>query len=96
MIQADPWAGAGPAHFAHYGRDLPFGAHPHNWVLQIGSEWGLPALVCLCAALLLSFRRLSRHGNFASENKLALPAAWWVTGTAIVVDGLFSGIILMP
>lgn len=47
LIVRHPLLGVGPQHFAHYGADLHTGAHPHDWLLQIAAEWGLPALLCV-------------------------------------------------
>ncbi|NKI71930.1 hypothetical protein GN109_21125 [Collimonas pratensis] len=58
IVMAHPWLEAGPLHFAHFGRDLQIGAHPHNWVLQIACEWGIPALLCLMSAIALGFKAL--------------------------------------
>lgn len=99
IILAHPWLGAGPLHFAHYGRDVQLGAHPHNWVLQIASEWGIPALLCLATAIMLGFRKLLAVRQYLApadkKNYLTL-AAWLTTGVAILVDGLVSGLIVMP
>lgn len=57
LVAAHPFLGVGPLHFAHDSAALNLPAHPHNWVMQIGAEWGLPALL---------------------------------------VDGLLSGLIVMP
>lgn len=99
MIVADPWLGAGPLHFAHFGRSVQNGAHPHNWVLQIASEWGIPAFLCLAAALILAFRKLLAARRYPAlkegKNQLIL-AAWLTTGVAILVDGLVSGLFVMP
>lgn len=74
----------------------PYGAHPHNWVLQVGSEWGLPALFFLCLLLVLAFQRLCRLRTALPEGQEATLTAWLVAGGAILVDGLFSGLIVMP
>ncbi|HWX03378.1 O-antigen ligase family protein [Collimonas sp.] len=99
MIAAHPWLGAGPMHFAHFGRSVQNGAHPHNWMLQIASEWGIPALLCLVAALVLGFRKLLAARRYPElkdgKNQLIL-AAWLTTGVAILVDGLVSGLFVMP
>lgn len=99
MIVAHPWLGAGPLHFAHFGRSVQSGAHPHNWVLQIASEWGVPALLCLAAALALGFRKMLAARRYPAlkdgKNQLIL-AAWLTTGVAILVDGLVSGLFVMP
>lgn len=39
MIKNFPSLGVGPMHFYFY---TPFGTHPHNSVLQLAAEWGLP------------------------------------------------------
>lgn len=99
LTVAHPWLGVGPLHFAHFGRDLQLGAHPHNWVLQIACEWGIPASLCLVAAVVLGFKRLLAVRQYLAptdtKNRLTL-AAWLTTGVAILVDGLVSGLIVMP
>lgn len=99
MILSHPLLGAGPLHFAHYGRDINNGAHPHNWLLQIGAEWGVPALIVLCAVIFMSFRRLLGSATLIAAADLpnqAVLTAWLATGVAVVVDGLVSGLIVMP
>ncbi|HWW07816.1 O-antigen ligase family protein [Collimonas sp.] len=99
MIVAHPWLGAGPLHFAHFGRSIQNGAHPHNWILQIASEWGIPALLCLVAAIVLAIRKLLMVRQYLvstdTQNHFAL-AAWLTIGIAILVDSLVSGLIVMP
>lgn len=96
MIQANPWLGGAPAHFAHYGRDIPYGAHPHSWVLQIGSEWGIPALLLLSGALALTMLRLWQLRKTISTGNQDTLTALLVAGLAILVDGLVSGLIVIP
>jgi O-antigen ligase len=99
LIAAHPWLGAGPLHFAHEGATLNWGAHPHNFVLQIGAEWGLPALLCLLGAIgigmlaLIRSRKRIAAADLSSQQTLAVMLA---AGTGILVDGLFSGVIVMP
>lgn len=96
MIRENPWLGAGPVHFAHFGRDLQLGSSPHNWPLQIGSEWGIPALFLLsCMLALALFKLWQLRKIIAAKNQDTL-TAWLVTGLAILVDGLVSGLIVMP
>jgi len=99
IMLAHPWLGAGPLHFAHFGRDIQNGAHPHNWVLQIACEWGIPALLCLVIAIALGLKRLLSVRQYLDptdvKNHLTL-AAWLTIGVAILVDGLVSGLIVMP
>lgn len=97
MMAAAPWLGAGPGHFAHYGLGLPSGnAHPHNWVLQIGSEWGIPALLALIGVIGLVVRRLWQMRGAISPKDGDTLTAWLVTCLAILVDGLVSGLLVTP
>lgn len=99
LIAAHPWLGVGPQHFAHYGVALSFGAHPHNFVLQIGAEWGVPALMCLLGTIGIGMWGLIRIGTRIARSDLSnqqILAVLLATGTAILVDGLFSGVIVMP
>lgn len=99
LITAHPWLGVGPQHFAHEGARLYTGAHPHNWILQIGAEWGIPALLCLLGAAFLGGRALVRSGAKLVatdvENQHML-VTLQVACAAIFVDGLLSGVIVMP
>jgi hypothetical protein len=74
-------------------------AHPHNWVLQIALEWGIPSLLCLSGAIFFGARALVRSGARIVAGDLAnqqMLATLQVACTAILVDGLLSGVIVMP
>lgn len=99
LIVQHPWLGAGPMHFAHHAGDMHLGAHPHDWLMQIGAEWGLPALLCLLIAIGLGLRALVRTGLRVPPNDTdnqTIFAALLVGAVAILVDGLVSGIFVMP
>jgi O-antigen ligase len=99
LIAAHPWLGVGPHHFAHEGAKLYIGAHPHDWLLQIAVEWGMPALLCLLGALTLGARALVRSGKRLAEADLhnqQILVALLTACAAIFVDGLFSGVLVMP
>ena len=99
LIKEQPWLGVGPMHFAHYTGQLHIAAHPHDWLLQIGAEWGIPALLCLLAALALGGRALLRAGARIARDDTdnqAVFSALVVGAVAILVDGLVSGIFVMP
>lgn len=99
IMLGHPWLGAGPLHFAHFGRTVQGGAHPHNWVAQIACEWGIPAFLCLLAALTLGLKKLLQVRRQLlptdQQNRLTL-AALLTAAVAILVDGLVSGLIVMP
>jgi O-antigen ligase len=98
LIRQHPWFGVGPMHFAHDAARFRFAAHPHDWVLQVAAEWGLPALLLLGFALLRGMRALVRtRAAMASIDcgNVVLPALL-VGAVAVLVDGLVSGLIVMP
>jgi O-antigen ligase len=87
---AHPLLGLGPMQFAALQSYV--GAHPHNWPLQLSSEWGLPALALLLMALgsmATQQRRAIRHG--AAMNPEALLAV-----CIALVYGLVDGNLVMP
>jgi len=99
LVMSRPWFGVGPLHFAHYSQDLKIAAHPHNALLQLAAEWGLPALVVFSALLFSAGRALLRAGRAVLPTDFrnqALFSALTATGVSIVVDSLVSGLIVMP
>lgn len=99
LIVQHPLLGVGPMHFAHYGRPVRLGAHPHDWLLQIASEWGLPALACLLFAIVaavVALARAARAVRVDDRDNRAVAAALLVGAVAILVDAAVSGVIVMP
>lgn len=99
LIEQHPWLGVGPMHFAHHAGYLHIGAHPHDWLFQVAAEWGLPAFACLLAALAYGLRALLRSGARVRDDdgaNQAIFAALLTGAVAILVDGLVSGIFVMP
>jgi O-antigen ligase len=99
LIAQHPWLGVGPMHFAHEAWRICTGAHPHDWVLQIAAEWGLPALLCLVFVLATGARGLIARARAVPHEDApgqAVATALLVAMIAILVDGLVSGVIVMP
>lgn len=99
MMIEHPWLGVGPMHFAHRIHDPYSAAHPHDWVMQIGSEWGIPALLCLCFAIARAGKALLDAGRRIAPGdqvNQAIHAGLLAAGIAILVDGLVSGVFVMP
>jgi O-antigen ligase len=99
LMAQHPWLGVGPMHFAHHAGYLHIGAHPHDWLLQVAAEWGLPALLCLLVAIGSALRALLRTGaclRADDTDNQAIFCALLVGTVAILVDGLVSGIFVMP
>ena len=99
MIHAHPWLGAGPLHYAQACASVGIAAHPHNWILQIGSEWGLPVLFLFIFLLIISFQVLKNTAaklKINDENAQTFATCWLALAVAVTVDGLFSGLLVMP
>jgi O-antigen ligase len=95
QIQAHPWLGIGPMHLAA----IPFKsvAHPHNAVLQLAAEWGVPAALAFLLPAVFGVQRLLarlRQQQHASSNLLlvCLAASLLAAGAQSMVDG----VIVMP
>jgi O-antigen ligase len=97
-IRAAPWLGIGPMQFAA----IPgvWAAHPHDWILQVASEWGLPALLLLLAGMLGFFwRALRLYSRLPAQGPAPAPAdlaTLLVVGTVALVYGLVDGSLVMP
>lgn len=98
LIQDHPVFGIGPMHFAWYS---PISAHPHNSVLQIMSEWGLPAallvLIIACYGLVYWLKKFNA-GNLQTktnhDRNLAIILFFTVVTNAVY--SLVDGVIVMP
>jgi len=90
QIQAHPWLGIGPMHFASL--NMKFGAHPHNAVLQLASEWGVIATTAFILPVMFAVRRLIMYLRRASipDKKLliCLAASLLAAGIQSMVDGI--------
>lgn len=91
LILSHPLLGAGPMHFAYYKNSIA--AHPHNGLLLIASEWGLPALALV---LLLYFRGFLFW--IRSAKAKTTPTTLALTASLIAGSSyaLVSGILVMP
>jgi O-antigen ligase len=89
-ITQNPLLGLGPMHFATLSNYA--GAHPHNWPLQIASEWGLPALGLVLFALVRGVRRVRSSPESGSD--LSCSATFAVA--IALVYGLVDGNLVMP
>lgn len=93
---AHPWLGIGPMGLASEPyRGMPV-AHPHNAVLQIAAEWGLPALLALGVAAILAGRTVRRHFMERPGERDALDTALPVAVAAWAWHSLVDGAMVMP
>ncbi len=95
MIKDYPLLGVGPMHYAF--TNFLIAAHPHNAVLQIAAEYGIPAALIACYLAFFLLRKAviwckTSTNNENQQINIAL-AASLVCG---LTDSLFSGNIIMP
>lgn len=97
IVQAHPWFGIGPMHFA-YERN-PYGAHPHNFILQWLAEWGIPATLCLLTATALALKGWCKFargvGTHSPERGYVIAALTASVGSALT-QSLVDGVLVMP
>jgi O-antigen ligase len=98
LIQNNPAFGIGPMHFAWHN---PISAHPHNSMLQLMAEWGLPAsLLALCIAGYGLFCWLKKFNitTIQTETKLnrSLAIVLFFTIVTNAMYSLVDGVIVMP
>jgi O-antigen ligase len=97
MIRENPWLGVGPMHFA--AAHNPVAAHPHNALLQLAAEWGIPATTLISLIVVYGFWRLFRtiraHAHEINQvNSLRIAIFAALTGAA--VQSMVDGVIVMP
>lgn len=93
MIVDHPLLGVGPMHFA--AASGLTAAHPHNLLLQLAAEWGLP-LACLSVSMLiLGLRRLFPRRIQESEDG-AVRVCLSATLLSALGVSLFDGLAVMP
>lgn len=98
LIQNHPFFGVGPMHFAWYSNT---NAHPHNSVLQIMAEWGLPAALLILAITcygLICWLKKFNVDKLLHKSRLDcnLAIALFFTVVTSFVYSLVDGVIVMP
>lgn len=94
LIVAHPILGVGPMHFASVSH--PHGAHPHNSIFQLASEYGVPATLMLGYIVWKLFHTSARaiRRNDPNAARACVPAF-----LALIVAAIYSlvdGNYLMP
>jgi len=93
-----PWLGIGPMNFA--ATSNVYGNHPHSALLQMLSEWGIPATV-LCTivvgALVWSFTRASQEPVAGSNDNLpVLRCGILAALIAALAQSMVDGLLVVP
>lgn len=98
LIQDHPVFGVGPMHFAWYS---PISAHPHNSVVQIMAEWGLPAalliIIMACYGLFCWLKKFNAgHLETRTNHDCNLAIILFFTVITNALYSLVDGVIVMP
>ena len=95
LILAHPLLGAGPMHYSYYMN--PIAAHPHNSLLLIASEWGIPVLVLVLVLFFWGLKSwIKRQDSRLRGNDRILSFALTASLIAASIHSLVSGILVMP
>jgi O-antigen ligase len=97
MIKIHPFLGAGPMHFAETWNAVA--AHPHQAILQWGSEWGIPSTLCVAG---LTLYGISRVGLLVRKQALSLHQddlmrlCLFASLVGALTQAMVDGVIVMP
>ena len=93
QVVAHPWLGIGPMHLAAIRND--FGAHPHNSLLQLAAEWGVPAALALVLPVLAGMASLLARlrKNIGYDVLLVCLTAGLLAAS---VQSMVDGVIVIP
>jgi putative inorganic carbon (hco3(-)) transporter len=98
MIEHHPILGLGQLHYSWY---TNLGTHPHNSILQLAAEWGVPATLLIIAlasyGLYYWYKKLNTT-NIKSESNLDknLTIVLFFTVITNAAYSLVDGVIVMP
>lgn len=99
LVLQNPWFGIGPMHFANGISEL--GAHPHNAILQLLAEWGIPAAMLFSVVFAVGgvswaayVYRKTTNTILGSESLVLIAILAAITGAA--AQAMVDGIIVMP
>lgn len=98
MIDKHPFVGVGPLHYYWYTK---VGTHPHNSVLQLGAEWGIPATLIMLGIAGYGFYCWYKKFNASStilqprlDSQLTIILFFTIITNAAY--SLVDGVIVMP
>jgi len=103
LIKQHPWLGVGPMNYSHFPDPTFQVAHPHNSLLLLAAEWGIPATVAiifLAIKGLYAFIKQFNHRSFiqmANSNfeQLLLISLFFSLMMALA-HSFVSGVFVMP
>jgi putative inorganic carbon (hco3(-)) transporter len=95
LMSEHPWLGAGPMMTAML-VDLKTSAHPHNFVLQLLAEWGIPFTCTLIFLLTFGIIRWKKLIEINSIKRIPMALPIVASLSAGVAAGMVDGLIVMP
>lgn len=98
MMEYHPFVGVGPLHYFWYNK---IGTHPHNSVLQLSAEWGIPATMIMLGIAGYGFYCWYKKFNINAINLLPkldcnLTIILFFTMITNAAYSLVDGVIVMP
>lgn len=97
LIKSSPALGVGPMHYAW---NSSISAHPHNSVLQIASEFGIPSTLIIITIITYAFRCWIKKFNLekvkANNTDIQLAIILLFTLITNAAYSLVDGVIVMP
>lgn len=98
MIKSYPVFGVGPMHYAWFNRT---NGHPHNSILQLAAEWGLPATILILLIFAYGFYHWFKKFNRTqlrtqSKQDSSLTIILFFTIITNAAYSLVDGVIVMP
>lgn len=94
QIQAHPWLGIGPMQLASIHNNA--GAHPHNAILQLAAEWGIPATGMFFLPALFGIVYLLTKLRHQKDTPNLLLVCLVASLLAASVQSLVDGMIVIP
>lgn len=92
QIQSHPWLGIGPMHLASI--PMEWGAHPHNAILQLGAEWGVPAALAFILTAIYGLMRLLLYLRHSPHSLLLICLT--ASLLSACVQSMVDGVIVIP
>ena len=90
-----PWLGIGPMHFAALGS--PVAAHPHQIVLQLLSEWGLPVTSLIMWVVARWFFQSGKKLKHITQLQAPFVGVYlFFALTASMMQAMVDGVLVMP
>lgn len=95
LMREHPWLGAGPMMTAML-VDLKTSAHPHNFVMQLLAEWGIPFTCALLIFITIGILRWKKLIDIDRMERVPLALPVVAALSAGITAGLVDGLMVMP